>query len=89
MRFTLEEIYGCTKEEYIRITNMDIALEIHSLEQEIKVLDQNYHRIQKVFRDSITESTGMMYEIDLMDSIALKIKRKSGKIEELRHLRFD
>jgi hypothetical protein len=87
MSFTLEETYGCTKEEYICITDMDIDLEIHSLEQEIKVLDQNYHRIQRIFRESVQESTGMMYEIDLMNTIALKIERKKEKIKELNRLR--
>jgi predicted RNase H-like nuclease (RuvC/YqgF family) len=89
MSFTLEETYGCTKEEYIRVTGMDVDSKIHSLEQEIKVLDQNYKRIQKEFRESVEESTGMMYEIELMNFIATKIKRKSDKIKELKRLMFD
>ena len=84
--FSLTEIYSCTREKYLEETDITAQQLIDMLEAEVKMLNKSYKRVQTHFRTNKAYSTEMLYEVNLMQTIDEKIKRKSEKIKELKEI---
>lgn len=85
MSFTLEQIYGCTRKEYIEATDTDPIEMIVRYEKEIAMLQINLNVVRNEYRNggSITDND-QRTRADLIKVIEQKIKNKSEKVKDIR-----
>jgi len=85
--FTLEEIYGVTREEYCELTGITPQELVMHLEAEVAILNKNLCRLNDEYRSGgpITDED-QRYRAKLLTDVRNKIISKTNKIMQMSHL---
>ncbi|HET8689360.1 MAG TPA: hypothetical protein VFM18_22345 [Methanosarcina sp.] len=85
MSFTLEEIYGITRQEFCERTGTPMEEMAIRLEKEITMLEVNLavRRAEFISGGAITDDE-QRYRAKLIKAIEAKIKRKKDKVKDIK-----
>jgi len=83
--FSIEEVYGVTREQYCNLTGISHFELMRHLEEELMVLRINYDRLSGIYRlgGSITDEQQRI-RARLLKIISDKIESKSNKILDIK-----
>ena len=85
MSFSLEELYGMSREEYLTTTGITRNELLCHLIDEVSILQANYERLQVEFtHGGLITDEDQRYRAKLLKEINGKIERKSLKIRDLK-----
>jgi len=85
MTFTLEELYGMSREEYLTTTGITRNELLCHLIAEVSILQANYELVQVEFQHGgLITDDDQRYRAKLLKEISGKIERKSLKIKDLK-----
>ena len=86
MNFTIEEIYGCTRDDYMRITGTTPEDMVYRIQQEVDQLKRSLkqkHIILEWKEINTGEPVGIRMA-NLIGHIEAKIQRKEKKIKDIK-----
>ena len=84
MKHTIEELYGCSRAEYCRLTGITANSLVLHLKSEIIVLKANYERLSGIYRNGESVATDEQRRIEkLLADIHNKIISKTEKVDDI------
>lgn len=86
MSFSLEELYGVSREDYCKITGITPDELVRHLEAEIGMLEESYRYIATLYRESSLNSAQLKYFESLLHAINKRIESKTNKALSLRNV---
>jgi len=81
--FTLEELYGVSREEFFNNAPFNMKEYIASIEYELAALRAHKIDVQTIYRSTAKMHVELMYEANLLQEIDKRIKRKEEKLQAL------
>lgn len=82
--FTLEELYGVSREEYCKVTGISPEDLINHLYSEVLMLQRSYAEISALYRESSLSTAQLTYFEKLLHAIDKRIESKKDKIIRIR-----
>jgi len=86
MRFNLEEIYGCTREEYMVLSNTTPKKMVKKLEAEVDQLKRSLKQKRSilVWQEVSTGDPVGIRLVNLVSEIEKKVNNKTKKIKDIK-----
>lgn len=85
MGFQIEDIYGCTRDEYCKLTGITPDMFITMLNAEVDMLGLNQKRVRNKLRSASKTVDGLSDLIYLYQTIEKKLDRKKQKIKDIKN----
>lgn len=82
-QYTLEDIYNCTREQYLKETGMTAEEMIKALNNEIMMLRRSADYWRDEYRSSPLSSADLLWEAELLQTIEKNIQNKLEKVIDL------
>lgn len=82
--FSIEDFYGCTREEYCALTGITKSDLVEHLKAEIGILLIHKDRVSELYRDGgISSQEEQKMREKLISALESKIRRKQDKVRDI------
>lgn len=82
--FSIEDYYGCTREEYCALTGITKTDLIEHLKAEIDILTIHKDRVSQAYRDgAVSSDSEQKIREKLISALESKIRRKQEKVRDI------